>query len=378
MEINIKTPLFCNCTGKRENNEDSIYPRPAMADSGSRLFMVCDGMGGHKKGEVASLTVSQAVADYWLLNQQEKDTLQKVNNAIDFAISRLNDIDDTQDLPKMGTTLALASIGRESVLIAHIGDSRIYHIRPGKGIIRQTKDHSLVQTWVEAGLLTPEEAAAHPKKNVITRAVQPRPEEPVTADAAILTDIHDGDYLFLCSDGVTESLSPQNLAEIITLNTADPNKIETIVKICSENSKDNFSAYLIPLSVTREPGDIPSDDIISYSDRQAIARRQQISEIEDYINETKYKRPEKPSAQSGIAPGATPAPDEARSPKKHSPCRTGNTCIPPPLPGGMQPRGSFRRTDYPDSRCNAVPRPAFIKHIKSLYRKIISTINRTK
>ena len=248
MYISIKEPLFCYETGKRKNNEDYIFPAPATATEASRLFIVCDGMGGHEDGEIASKTTAEAIVEYWSANPLQPDDAGKVNQAIAAAVNKMDRlVEEAKGNINMGTTLTLAAIGTESVLVAHAGDSRIYLLRPGAGIIYRSKDHSLVQKWVDAGWLSPEEANEHPMSNIITQVIQPQGQATVFPDVAELKDIKEGDYLFLCSDGVTESIDDRTLVEIITKREMpDHEKMNRIKHICLENSTDNHSAYLIP------------------------------------------------------------------------------------------------------------------------------------
>ena len=250
MEIKIKEPQYCCEIGRRKNNEDSIFPAPSAATDISRLFLVCDGMGGHEDGEIASKTTTEAIADYWAENRQLPDNPQKVIFAITAAISSMEQlVTETKGSESMGTTMTLASIGTKNILVAHVGDSRIYQIRPGSGIVYQSKDHSLVQTWVDNGLLTPEQARVHPKNNVITQVVQPGGLADIHPEVVVLNDIMDGDYLFLCSDGITESIDDNLLIEILSGQISDFEKMEKMKQICLDHSRDNHSAYLIPLVV---------------------------------------------------------------------------------------------------------------------------------
>lgn len=270
MEIKVKQSCYCNEIGRRENNEDSIYPEANMADANSRLFIVCDGVGGCERGEVASKSVAQSFAEYWLNNSQDKDTEEKVNNALNYSLEELQKLQNEEDKGKMGTTLTLTSISRDSILVAHIGDSRIYHIRPNEGVVFRTKDHSQVQIWIDAGLLSVEQAKTHPKRNVITRAIQPYPEEIIFADVAILTDVQDGDYIFMCSDGVLESVDDNVLCDIINESVLEQDAMDKIVVLCRENSKDNFSAYLISLSVETQDDELEAIETFENSDSDSI------------------------------------------------------------------------------------------------------------
>jgi protein phosphatase len=252
MNIYLREPQLCHEIGLRNNNEDYIYPSPETATEANRLFLVCDGMGGHEDGEVASKTVTETISAYWADHGDEPDTEQKVMNAIASAISVMNRLVKKAGKDKgMGTTMTLASIGAETLLVAHVGDSRIYQIRPTAGIIYQSKDHSYVQTLVDAGLLTLEEARVHPMNNIITQVIQPESLKSIQPEVVVIRDIEEGDYLFLCTDGITESISNDTLAGIISKDISDDEKMKQIKQICSENSKDNYSAYLIPLTVQK-------------------------------------------------------------------------------------------------------------------------------
>jgi protein phosphatase len=248
MNINLRKPQFCYEIGLRGNNEDYIYPAPETATEANRLFLVCDGMGGCEDGEVASKTAAEAVAAYWAGHADEPDNGQKVMNAIASAISEMNRLVKKAGKDKeMGTTITLAGIGDETVLVAHVGDSRIYQIRPSTGIIYQSKDHSYVQDMVDAGVLTPEEARVHPMNNIITQVIQPEGLDQIRPEVAVIWDIEEGDYLFLCTDGIMESISDDTLTDIISKDVSDNEKMSRIKQICSKSSRDNYSAYLIPL-----------------------------------------------------------------------------------------------------------------------------------
>lgn len=248
MQIQLKTPQYCNEKGQRGNNEDYIYPAPSTATADNRLFLVCDGMGGHKDGEIASKTVTDTIADYWITHNEPAST-QKVVNAIAKAISEMDHLVKHSNGDKgMGTTLTLVSIGTDSVLAAHVGDSRIYQIRTNVGIVYRSKDHSLVQRWVDAGILTLEEARNHPQSNIITQVLQPDGLKTIHPEVVTL-HIEDGDYVFLCTDGITESIDDDKLVNIVGSLAPDEEKMKQIKQICSEQSRDNYSAYLIPLII---------------------------------------------------------------------------------------------------------------------------------
>lgn len=162
----------------------------------------------------------------------------------------------------MGTTLAFLHISNRQALMAHIGDSRIYHLRKNDNcqvrIIYKSSDHSLVNELLQSGVITEEEAETHPKKNVITRAMQPNQEKRCPAAIHITRDVAAGDRFFLCTDGVSESISDTQLCDIVAKNMNDEAMINVICQQCQGRSRDNFSAYLV--SVTE--GIDPSEDVM--------------------------------------------------------------------------------------------------------------------
>lgn len=233
--------------GKRPNQEDSIYPSMGKVTDEDRLFILCDGMGGHEHGEVASATVCDVISKY-IQEHYKYDkpfTKDDFNQALEVAYEEL-DKKDTDEVKKMGTTLTFLMLNPGGALVAHIGDSRVYHVRPSEqNILFQTRDHSLVNDLLEVGELTPETAKTYPRKNVITRAIQPHQEQHARADFKEITDIKAGDYFLLCSDGLLEQMENHNIVNILSdKETSDEEKIE-IMKQVSTDSRDNHSAHLI-------------------------------------------------------------------------------------------------------------------------------------
>lgn len=246
MKYRIKTYSIWE-KGQRPNQEDSIYPPMGKVTDDDRLFILCDGMGGHEKGEVASATVCEAMSQYIKKNyfQDRPFTKEDFNLALETAYDEL-DKKDTGGEKKMGTTLTFLMLHQGGALIAHIGDSRVYHVRPsGQKILFQTRDHSLVNDLIDVNELTPEQAKTYPRRNVITRAIQPHQEKRSRADFKEITGIQAGDYFLLCSDGLLEQMENHNIVNILSDNeTSDEEKIE-IMKQVSTDSRDNHSAHLI-------------------------------------------------------------------------------------------------------------------------------------
>lgn len=252
--------------GQRENQEDSLYPALGKSTPGDRLFILCDGMGGHERGEVASAAVCEAVCttilSAWHPGEPLRDEL--FQQALGAAYDAL-DAKDNGEERKMGTTLTFLCLHANGATVAHIGDSRVYQLRPASGksparIVFRTQDHSLVSDLVRIGEITEEEARHHPQKNVITRAMQPCQERRAKADIAHLTDIQPGDYFFMCSDGMLEQSTDGNILNIITKPEAsDEEKLEMLRKVTEEN-KDNHTAHLIHIDKVEGQASIAADD----------------------------------------------------------------------------------------------------------------------
>ena len=144
------------------HQEDSLFPVHNQLSNDDRLFIVCDGMGGHDFGEVASATVCEAMSKAILEKTSETDFTDDIlKEAIQQAYDAL-DARDTGSAKKMGTTMTVLKLHQQGATIAHIGDSRVYHIRPGKDaettrILHVTKDHSLLNSLLDVGELTPED-----------------------------------------------------------------------------------------------------------------------------------------------------------------------------------------------------------------------------
>lgn len=238
--------------GTREKQEDSIFPELDMEESSDRLFILCDGMGGHAAGEVASSTVCRAISQSILDSCSDMEgpfTDDEFNAALNDSFDALDSMDNGA-IKKMGTTLTFLKLHAEGATIAHIGDSRVYHIRPGKDanetkILFQTRDHSLVNDLIKIGELTQEEAKYSRQKNIITRAMQPCMEHRSKADMYHTQDIRKGDYFMLCSDGMLEQMEDDNIRFIFSdVGGSTKEKVDMLKKVTVDN-RDNHSAILV-------------------------------------------------------------------------------------------------------------------------------------
>lgn len=256
MIIKIGQPEAFTEQGLKDQQEDRLYPTINQLTDQIKCFVLCDGMGGHEQGEVAADIVSKTLYNN-IMSSFPKDgmlTREWFNNCLKGAYNELDKMTYHSER-RPGTTLTCVILGANGLLAAHIGDSRIYLVRPGKGIIFRTEDHSLVNQLIRAGELTEEEAVNFPRKNVITRAMQPGLDRPYAADLHLITDIQAGDYIFMCCDGILEQLSDKRLSEIVSQDTPASQKLADIYDTCIGKTRDNFTCYLIP--VTDVEGPIP-------------------------------------------------------------------------------------------------------------------------
>lgn len=280
--IEIRTPLSFTEIGKKDKQEDYVYPQSLSGDD--HAFVLCDGMGGHEQGEVASRMVATCLGSLLsaTIHSGTKIDTESFENAL---AATYDDLDTMQynASRRPGTTMTCVALNDDSVLVAHIGDSRIYQVRPSAynhatgrgGIVFQTTDHSLVNDLLRAGELTEEQAQNFAHKNIITRAMQPGLTNRYAADIATLTDVRGGDYFFMCCDGVLERMTNADLCRILADDSLDDaGKLAAIKAICDQGTRDNYTCLLIPIQHTEgmapvvEAADNETADII---DDQAIA-----------------------------------------------------------------------------------------------------------
>ena len=250
MKISLYPAISIHELGQRDNQEDSVI------QWNNRLFVLCDGMGGHEKGEVASQTVCQSLADWFQknVNLDEPFTDHQLHEAIEFAYTELDKFADGN--PKqMGTTLTLLYIGNNGVTAAHMGDSRIYHIRPNTCLLYQSRDHSLVFDLFQAGEISFEEMATYPQKNIVTRAMTPGEDNRMRPDIIHISDIQPGDYFYMCSDGMLEQMDNDQLMALLSSQLTDEERKNKLIELTKGN-QDNHSAWIIHIKdIIIEEGD---------------------------------------------------------------------------------------------------------------------------
>ena len=228
----------------RENNEDVLYLSIDPIGSLPNLFLVADGMGGHRAGEIASQSAMQFFLEYIKENScSDGELLDYMAEGVKYAnnaVFKLSLADPTYF--GMGTTLTVCVISDQKVLIAHIGDSRIYLASDGK-LQQLTNDHTFVSEMVRAGQFSKEEAERHPSKNALTRALGV--DHDVSADAPMAA-VTTGDMLLLCSDGLSNMVPEEDIEEILKSDKNVEAKATALIERAKKNGGlDNITVIVI-------------------------------------------------------------------------------------------------------------------------------------
>lgn len=217
----------------RELNEDALGYH-------HQLFVVADGMGGHEAGEIASAIAVEVVL------KMEKSIEPSLAN-LEMAILKANEAilsqtNERSELQGMGTTIVALWVFEERGLIAHVGDSRIYHLRNGN-LTKLTEDHSLVAELVKNGGLTEAEAKNHPQRNILIRALGTKTSLEVSLQEI---SILNGDKFLLCTDGLTGMLEESEIQEILSCKENLQVIAEILVAAANEaGGNDNISVIVI-------------------------------------------------------------------------------------------------------------------------------------
>jgi PPM family protein phosphatase len=239
----------------RERNEDSVLVDPP-------LYVVADGMGGHRGGQVASQVALEAMEGLATEGQGSlADHVRRANRAVwDRSV-------EDERLSGMGTTLTAARIDGGSALIAHVGDSRAYLLRDGS-LQQLTADHTLVARMVKSGEITEAEAEVHPHKNVLTRALGTDEEVEVDEDSIALVD---GDRLLLCSDGLTGMVTEDQIQAILENSDQPQQAAERLVKAANRaGGIDNIT--VVVLEAVGEEGDPGGGRRVAPPSRRTVGR----------------------------------------------------------------------------------------------------------
>ena len=243
----LKTFSITNIGKKRKLNQDFVYTSEQPVGKLPNIFIVADGMGGHKAGDYASKVTVETIVEEIMKSKEEEPTV-----ALEHAIHTANTLirkraGESPDLEGMGTTVVAATCKGDILQVANVGDSRLY-IANHREIRQITRDHSLVEEMVRMGGIGREEARNHPDKNIITRAVG--------ADDTIKPDffsvkLDKGDMILMCTDGLTNMLEDEEIRMILEESRDMVEMAESLVEAANEKGgKDNISVILIdPLAV---------------------------------------------------------------------------------------------------------------------------------
>ncbi len=317
-------------TGRqRRDNEDCALARPPV-------FVVADGMGGAQAGEVASGLAVEAFAQGLTESGSAEERLASTAREANRRIFEL--ASSQRERAGMGTTLTAAYLDDSQLAIAHVGDSRAYLFRAGE-LQRLTQDHSLVDELVRRGKLTEEEAAEHPQRSIITRALGPEPD--VEVDTWTYP-VRAGDLLLLCSDGLTSMVSEERVAEIL----AGADDLETAAQALIDEAnraggRDNITVVLFRLEEVGSRADGATDKATAVG--MAPPRRPK-SETPRAARASRAASSSEPAlAPAGSATGTLPRAGTAPAPGRRRPTRTG----PPPAPRGALARAPRRRFSKP-------------------------------
>ncbi len=232
----------------RSNNEDSV-----AIDEVATLAVLADGMGGYNAGEVASNMATNFIhteLGRWLREASAQASDAEVRRAMDICVDNanraiFNAANANPQYAGMGTTLVVAVFRENRLLVGHVGDSRAYRLRNGR-LQQITRDHSLLQEQIDAGLITPEQAAFSANKNLVTRAVG--------VEDTVLLETHQhevlpGDLYLLCSDGLSDMLDDAGIAQLLQGDDSLEQTSRTLIDAANDaGGKDNISVILVRAS----------------------------------------------------------------------------------------------------------------------------------
>lgn len=228
---------------KRKNNQDAYFAGELSAVAA--FAVVCDGMGGANAGNVASETAVKVISEYVLRSYRTAMDSFEIERMLKNAIESANiDVYEMAqkdvELRGMGTTAVIALIQENTAVIAHVGDSRAYLV--GNELVQITRDHSVVQSLLESGKITPEDAKVHPRKNVITRALGA--EENVIADSCSI-DFTEGQMLLLCTDGLSSFVDSGEIFAAVKQTEPDLVADKLINLANNAGGGDNITAVIL-------------------------------------------------------------------------------------------------------------------------------------
>lgn len=246
---------FCTRTDPgraRDNNEDAV-----ALDDDTHLCVLADGMGGYNAGEIASGMATAFIKSEmarWLSEAGRHAKVKEIRRALEICVdnanrSIFNASDSNPQYSGMGTTLVVGVFHGKTLILGHIGDSRCYRLRGGE-LHQITKDHSLLQEQIDAGLITQEQAANSSIKNLVTRALG--------VEDAVMLDLNEhlvepGDCYLMCSDGLSDMVDDAEIASILGGELPMEQKADGLVVAANEHGgRDNISVLLVQVDAAAE------------------------------------------------------------------------------------------------------------------------------
>ncbi|WP_033439694.1 PP2C family protein-serine/threonine phosphatase [Saccharothrix sp. NRRL B-16314] len=230
---------------RREANEDSVYVN-------ERLFAVADGMGGHAYGEVASSIAVAVLAD---LDVDADDPLGELSGAAREIAIRLTDLaEENFDMRGMGTTLTALWWDGERFAVGHIGDSRCYVVREG-ALTQVTRDHTMVQALVDDGRMAAEQAAEHPGRSMLMRALQAGSAHDPDL---FFQDVEVGDRYLICSDGLSDVVADADVARLLTATADGDETVRALIEAANAGGgPDNITCVVVDVMPTGNASWLP-------------------------------------------------------------------------------------------------------------------------
>ena len=236
----------------RDNNEDAV-----AVDDAAHLGVLADGMGGYNAGEIASGMATAFIKSElgrWLSEAGERADAAQVRRALEMCVDNanraiFNAATSNPQYAGMGTTLVVGVFQGARLILGHIGDSRCYRLR-GNEFIQITRDHSLLQEQIDAGLLTPERAAVSPNKNLVTRALG--------VELDVMLELHEhqvesGDLYLMCSDGLSDMMDDNAMAGILQHRSSLAAMADDLISLANENGgRDNITVLLAQVTGNSE------------------------------------------------------------------------------------------------------------------------------
>jgi len=242
----------------RSHNEDYFRTEPELG-----LWVIADGMGGHKGGETASTIAADFIVDKTKKGEPLKKSIAQAHHAI------LQASKEGKGPEGMGTTVVALKINNNDYEIAWVGDCRAY-LWDGITLKQLTKDHSYVQHLVDTGVISASESAGHPYQDVLIQALGATDIKDVNVET-INHEFHQKEQILLCSDGLTKEISDRGIADALSLELDEQKKVDLLIRTALKNGgKDNISAILISAD-DNAPARMPADDTVPINTEELMS-----------------------------------------------------------------------------------------------------------